>query len=103
MLGPSSRFFPRDLGRFRVGSVAPPVEGRQVSSVPGFAESRRAQVPVGADLTGQGAQVVPTSAIDGRAPKPVAVVDANRKRRPRTVFGHHDDLLPAWDSFGDNL
>ena len=58
-IAPSSRFFPRDLGRFRVGSLAPPVEGRKVSSVPGFAESRPAQILVGTDLPRHAAQVVP--------------------------------------------
>src|SRR5215831_10178736 len=61
-------------GHFR--ALVPPVEGRELARVPGFAESGRAQIPVGADLTRHGAQVVPE--IDGgrAAPEPVAVVDA---------------------------
>ena len=81
-------FWPRPL--------VPPVEGREVARVPGLAESRGAQVPVGADLARHGAQVVPE--VDDRraAPEPVAVVDAvdhearlehERVRDHRVVLG----------------
>jgi len=73
--GPSSRFFPRDLGRFRIGSLAPPVEMRVVARIPGLTESRSAQIPVGAALARHGSQVVPEVYDRWAAPEPVAVVD----------------------------
>ena len=52
-------FLPCNRGNFRTGPLVPPVERREVARVPGRAESRGAQVPVGTDLARHGAQVLP--------------------------------------------
>src|SRR5271163_593245 len=63
-------------GIFRTGLLVPPVETREVTRIPCLAESRSTQIPVWADFTRHGAQVVPK--IDDRwtPPEPVAVIDA---------------------------
>src|SRR5262245_10571599 len=76
-------------------SLVPSVETRQVTRVPGLAESGSAQVPIRADLSRHGAQVA-SEVLDRRAaPEPVAVVDAvddeprlehERVRDHRVVF-----------------
>ena len=77
-------------------SRVPAVEGRVVAGVPGLAQPGSAEVPVGADLARDRAQVVP-QVDDRRAPpEPVAVVDAvddqpglehERVRDHRVVLG----------------
>ena len=69
-------FLPCNRGRFRTLKFVPPVETREVTRIPGLAETGFAQIPVWADFTGHGAQIVPK--IDDRrtSPEPVAVVDA---------------------------
>src|SRR5262245_37222634 len=57
-------------------ALVPSVEVREVAGVPGPAEPGGAQVPVGADLARDGAQVVPEVDDRGAPPEPVAVVDA---------------------------
>src|SRR3954463_16719141 len=66
---------PSNRGRLLTGPLVPPVEGREIARVPRLAESRRAQIPVRANLARDGPQVVPE--VDDRrtAPEPVAVVD----------------------------
>src|SRR4051794_20148054 len=54
----------------------PAVEARMVARVPGLPQPGRAQVPVGSDLAGDVAQVVPEVVDGGAPPEPVAVVDA---------------------------
>src|ERR1700740_2339123 len=65
-------FLPCNRGVFLV----PPVETREVTRLPCLAESRSTQIPVWADFSRHGAQIVPK--IDDRrtAPEPIAVVDA---------------------------
>src|SRR5215211_7251496 len=58
------------------GLPAPAMEGRPVARVPGLAEAVHAEVPVGADLGADRAQVVPEVEDRGAPPEPVAVVDA---------------------------
>src|SRR5215213_279055 len=81
--------------RARCGTPVPAVEGRDVARVPSLAQSRRAQVPVRADLPGDGAQVVPDVDERRASPEPVAVVDGvddepglehERVRDHRVVF-----------------
>src|SRR6267378_5092980 len=69
-------FLPCNRGRFHTGLLVPPVETREITRIPCLAESRSSQIPVWADFTRHGAQVVPK--IDDRrtAPEPVAVIDA---------------------------
>src|SRR5580698_8291392 len=64
------------LGPWRNRSLIPPVECRQVSRFPRVTESWGAQVPVGADLLCDSAEVVPEIGDGGTPPEPVAVVDA---------------------------
>src|SRR5215218_7459912 len=82
--------------RARSGSPVPAVEGRPVARVPGLAEAGRAEVPVGADLGADRAQVVPEVIDRGSPPEPVAVVEAvddeprlehERVRDHRVVLG----------------
>ena len=54
----------------------PSMEPRQVARVPCLAESRGAQVPVGADIARHRAQIVPEVCDRRAAPKPLAVIDA---------------------------
>src|SRR5829696_5208859 len=72
-------FLPGAPSRHGGGAGGPPVpsvEARVVARGPGFAEPRRAQIPVRADLARRRAQVTP-QVVDRRAsPEPVAVVDA---------------------------
>ena len=78
------------------GPPVPPVEMREVAPVPRLAQSRRAQVPIRADLTRRCAQVLP-QIVDRRPPPvPVAVIDAvndqsrlehERVRNHRIVLG----------------
>src|SRR5215203_4734122 len=58
------------------GPPVPAMEGRPVARVPGLAEAAYAEVPVGADLGADRAQVAPEVDERGAAPEPVAVVDA---------------------------
>src|SRR5829696_9972368 len=58
------------------GPSVPAMEGRPVARVPGLAEPAHAEVPVGADLGADRAQVAPEVDERGAAPEPVAVVDA---------------------------
>src|SRR4051794_33616316 len=69
--------WPPTSGACRRGRLpVPAVERRVLARLPGLAEPRSAQVPVGPDLAEDVAQVVP-EVDDGRtAPEPVAVVDA---------------------------
>src|SRR5215213_10603095 len=82
--------------RARCGPPVPAMEGRAVARVPGLAEAAHAEVPVGADLGADRAQVV--AEVDERRapPEPVAVVDAvddeprlehERVRDHRVVLG----------------
>jgi Bacterial regulatory proteins, luxR family len=76
--------------------LVPPVKTREVTRIPCLAESRSTQIPVWADFTRHGAQIVPK--IDDRwtPPEPVAVIDAvnhearlehERMRDHRIVLG----------------
>ena len=76
--------------------TVPPMETRPVAGVPGFPQSRPAQIPVRTDLPGGRAQVPPELVDAGAAPEPVAVVDAvhdetglehERVRNHRVVLG----------------
>src|SRR5277367_487454 len=89
-------FLPRNRGIFHTGMLIPPVETREVTRIPCLAESRSTQIPVRADLTRNGAEIMPK--IDDRRtpPKPVAVIDAvdhepglehERMRDHRIVLG----------------
>src|SRR5215204_3243060 len=78
------------------GPPVPAMEGRPVARVPGLAEATHAEVPVGADLGADRAQVVPDVDERRAAPEPVAVVDAvddepglerERVRDHRVVLG----------------
>src|SRR5688572_3260386 len=78
------------------GPPVPAMEGRPVARVPGLAETGGAEVPVGADLGADRAQVVPEVIDRGAPPEPVAVVDAvddeprlehERVRDHRVVLG----------------
>src|SRR5215210_3543122 len=57
------------------GPPVPAMEGRPVARVPGLAEAAHAEVPVGADLGADRAQVLPEVEERRAAPEPVAVVD----------------------------
>jgi len=48
---------------------------RKVSGTPGLAQSRRAEIPVRADLTRHYAQVMPKIDDGGAAPEPIAIID----------------------------
>src|SRR5277367_4369242 len=89
-------FLPRNRGIFHTGMLVPPVETREVTRIPCLAESRSTQIPVWADFTRGGAQIVPK--IDDRwtPPEPVAVIDGvnhearlenERMRDHRIVLG----------------
>src|SRR6476661_3612755 len=52
-------FLPCSGVRFYTGLLVPPVETREVTRIPRLAESRSTQIPVWADFTRNGAQVVP--------------------------------------------
>src|SRR5208282_2912278 len=71
----NSLFLPHNRGIFHTGPLVPPVETREVTRIPRLTESRSTQIPVWADFTRHGAQVVPK--IDDRrtAPEPVPVID----------------------------
>src|SRR5208282_1923382 len=69
-------FLPWNRGIYLSGLLVPAVEARQVARIPCLAESRRAQIPVRADLARRGAQIMPEVCDRRAAPKPVAVVDA---------------------------
>src|SRR6266516_2749491 len=56
--------------------LVPAMEARTIPRVPGLAQARGAEVPVGANLTGNGAQVAPEVNDRWAPPEPVAVVDA---------------------------
>jgi hypothetical protein len=58
-IGDSLFFIFSGSTRFDGGPLVPPVELGAVARVPGLAKSRRAQVPVRADLAGHGVQAVP--------------------------------------------
>src|SRR4051812_31831614 len=77
-------------------ALVPPVEVRVVARLPGLAQPRGAEVPVGANLTGDSPQVAPEVYDRGAPPEPVAVVDAvddepglehERVRDHRVVIG----------------
>src|SRR5580700_8470930 len=76
--GPNGRLllFPSDRGWLRTGPFVPSVETREIPRIPCLAESRFAQIPVRADFTRHGAQVVPKIDDRGTPPEPVAVIDA---------------------------
>jgi hypothetical protein len=59
-----------------LGSTCPSREGRVVAGVPRRSQARCAQVPVGADLPGHGAEVMPQVGDRWTPPEPVPVVDA---------------------------
>src|SRR5215218_4040609 len=61
--------------RPRCGPPVPAVEGPEVARVPGLAQPGCAEVPVGADLGADRAQVAPEVDERGAPPEPVAVVD----------------------------
>src|SRR3954463_10451054 len=61
--------------RPRCRPAVPAVEGREVARVPGLAQPGRAEVPVGAGLGADRAQVAPEVDERGAPPEPVAVVD----------------------------
>jgi hypothetical protein len=69
-------FLPCNRGIFHTGLLVPTVKTREVTGIPCRAESRSTQIPVWADFTRYGAQIVPK--IDDRrtAPEPVTVIDA---------------------------
>src|SRR5580704_14952735 len=89
-------FLPHNRGIFHSGFLVPPVETREVTRIPCLAESGSTQIPVWADFTRYGTQIVPK--IDDRrtSPEPVAVIDAvdhkarlehERMRDHRIVLG----------------
>src|SRR3954471_8316754 len=69
----------------------PAVEARVVARVPGLPQSGRAQVPVGSDLAGDVAQVVPEVVEGGAPPEPVAV-----------VYAMDDEAGPEHDGVGNH-
>ena len=71
------------------------MESRQVARVPGLAQSRGAQIPVGTNLACHGPQVVPEVDDRGPAPKPIAVVDAvdNKPRLEYECVRNHRIVL----------
>ena len=52
-------FLPYNRGIFQAGLLVPPVETREVTCIPCLSESRSTQIPVWADFTRHGAQIVP--------------------------------------------
>src|SRR5215218_8299221 len=87
---------PSGGARVCCGPPVPAMEGRPVARVPGLAEGGNAEVPVGADVGADGAQVVPEVIDRGAPPEPVAVVEAmddepwlehERVRDHRVVLG----------------
>src|SRR3954453_5505203 len=59
-----------DAARHGVAPLVPAVEGREIARVPGLAQPWGAQVPVGADLAHDIAQVVPEVDEGGAPPEP---------------------------------
>src|SRR5579864_739284 len=79
---PEPLFLSCNRGIFQTGPFVPPVERREVTSIPCLAESGFAQIPVWANFARHGAQVVPK--IDDRrtSPEPVAVCRCYKSRGP---------------------
>src|ERR1051326_4643454 len=50
---------PRNRIRFHVGALIPSVEARDVTRIPGLAKPRSTQIPVWADFTRDGSQIMP--------------------------------------------
>src|SRR6478672_1653456 len=89
-------FLTCDRGLVPTGLLVPPMKSREVARIPCLAKSRSAEVPVGTDFSGHGAQVVPKINDRRTSPKPVAVIDAvdhqaglehERMRDHRIIFG----------------
>src|SRR5579884_1882083 len=88
--------FPCNRGCLQRRMLVPSVETRVVTRIPCLAEPRGAQIPVWADFTRHGAQIMPKINHRWTTPKPVAVIDAvddeariehERMRDHRIVLG----------------
>src|SRR4051794_15489510 len=69
-----TRCAPAFLERFWL--FVPSMEGRQVAGVPSLTNSRSLEIPVGANLTRHGPQVVPEIQYRRPPPEPIPVIDA---------------------------
>src|ERR1700760_4551503 len=77
------------------GAPVPSVEWRVVACLPGFAQTGLAEIPVRADLAGDGPQIVPEISEGGTSPEPIAVVDAvdDQSRLEHESVGDHGVVL----------